>query len=390
MAISQQVHPSSTTGSLRSNRRRFLGGLGIICSSGALGGNLWTAGNLLAQDSESHGEAIERLIADSPEIPGLAALTIKDGRVDETIVAGVRKLGSRRKITKDNRFHIGSCTKAMTATLAAVMVERRIVKWSSTIGDFVRDRWLHDGYRKVTLAQLLSHAGGCPAQPEAELWRELFVDDRKLAPVRQRQKLARGILSQPPVFTPGDGYVYSNSGYAIAGLMMESAAKEPWEKLMEEHLFEPLKMRSAGFGAPGSNKTEAEPWGHRARTPVPPQPHGDNPAAIGPGGTVHCSIEDWAKFALLHLSPAPNKLLRNAASLKTLHTTQNEKGSYGLGWIVGGESIAHDGTNTMWYASAMLRPEKKAGVLVCLNAGGETAIRLCHQVRDRLWKSLPT
>ena len=64
-------------------------------------------------------------------------------------------------------------------------------------------------------------------------------------------------------------------------------------------------MNSAGFGMPATKDKTDQPWGHRLKDgkieAVPPGPGDDNPAAIGPGGTVHCSIEDLARFAAFHV-----------------------------------------------------------------------------------------
>ena len=97
-------------------------------------------------------------------------------------------------------------------------------------------------------------------------------------------------------------------------------------KAPDFNLFNPLDMASCGFGAPATVDTTDAPWGHRTaaseHTPGPPGPAADNPPALGPAGTVHCTLRDWARFAQLHLRGArrePTPYLR-PESFARLHT----------------------------------------------------------------------
>ena len=65
-------------------------------------------------------------------------------------------------VTANDTFHIGSVTKSMTAIVAAMLVERGKISWTTTIGDSFSDLGdrLHPGYRPVTLEPLLAHRSG--------------------------------------------------------------------------------------------------------------------------------------------------------------------------------------------------------------------------------------
>jgi len=92
---------------------------------------------------------------------------------------------------------------------------------------------------------------------------------------------------------------------AIAGVMLERVAKQPWEELMRTQIFPAAGMHHAGFGAPATVEQPDQPWGHNGAgsklTPEPPGPTADNPPSIGPAGTVHCTIEDFARYAGWHV-----------------------------------------------------------------------------------------
>src|SRR3954466_14976518 len=78
--------------------------------------------------------------------------------------AGVRKGGTAERITLDDRFHLGSCTKAMTATLVAMLVEEGRLNCTTTLGELFADTMtpMHPAWEKVTLQQVLAHRAGLP------------------------------------------------------------------------------------------------------------------------------------------------------------------------------------------------------------------------------------
>src|SRR4051812_38828906 len=68
-------------------------------------------------------------------LPALTAAAVRDGRIVELAATGVRKYGEDEEVTVDDAWHLGSCTKSMTAPLAAMLVEQQKIPWTSTVGD---------------------------------------------------------------------------------------------------------------------------------------------------------------------------------------------------------------------------------------------------------------
>lgn len=309
------------------------------------------------------------------EVPGLAAAVVHQGEVAALGVAGVRTRGKPDKIAPGDRFHIGSDTKAMTALLCGVLVDEGKLKWDQTLGETfpdLRDS-MHAQYRTVTLEQLLTNRGGAPGDLEQDpLWGRLWR--HRGTPTAARRLLLAEVAAKPPAAPPGEKFIYSNAGFAMAGHMAEHVTRQPWEDLMREKVFRPLGMTTAGFGPPGARGRNDQPRGHDAAgNPVEPGPGADNPAAIGPAGTVHCSIGDWAKFAAANLPSAKTKLVK-PETLKRLHTPAPGEPKYAMGWIVadgqpwaGGPALTHAGSNTMWLAVVWLAPEKDLAILVACN-----------------------
>jgi CubicO group peptidase (beta-lactamase class C family) len=270
-------------------------------------------------------------------LPGMAVAVVAEGKLVETQVAGFRKQGGPEKVLLDDRFHLGSVTKSMTATIAGMLVEDGTIAWTTTVSSIFPEfnDQIHSDYRDVTLEQLLSHRGGAPGDPPADLWIKAW--DATGTPEQQRLDFVKGLLARAPEAKPGSKYLYSNQGYAIAGVMLERAGGETWEKLMKTRLFEPLGMDTAGFGAPASLGQVDQPWGHEKGrldviNPVPPGPRADNPLAISPAGGVHCSIADLAKYAMFHMSGERGEgTLLKTETFRKLHTAVGD--DYALGWM---------------------------------------------------------
>ena len=337
------------------------------------------------QASGNISRELRALLKDS-KVPGVAAAVIQNGKIS-TGVAGIRKYKDPALIQPNDKFHLGSCAKSMTATLAAVLVEEGRLRWDSTLAEVFQDYEIHPGFRRATLTQLLSHNAGFPSTNFATpLWREIWAsksDGRTL-----RTKLAKARMREKPRFTPGQGYIYSNAGFAVAGAMLEKVTGQTWQNLMRSKIFRPLGMSTAGFRAPASKDTVDQPWG-----PAKPFPYGDLPDAIGPAGTIHCSIGDWAKYVQYHVSGNPRPLLKSAQTLERLHQVHNSKSNYGLGWNVSsdlrhGRILTHGGTNKMWYAKVWMAPNQHCAVVVACNAGTPEANALCAKTVALLSRGL--
>ena len=342
---------------------------------------------LFAQAQEDFNAKLEPIRA-KHALPSLTAAAVRDGKVVAIGAVGVRKSGATEPVTTHDLWHIGSCTKSMTATLAAMLVDQHKLKWETTVGEIFPE-WhdMNPEWRAVTLEQLLTHRAGAPHDAPPDLWAQAW---KKIGlPKQQRLAFVHGLVTRAPEAPPGTKFIYSNQGYSIAGAMIERVTGLAWETLMREMLFEPLAIQSAGFGAPGTPGKTDEPWGHVFENgklkPIPPGPDADNPAAIGPGGIVHLSISDFARYAQWHARGVFNgRRLLSDASFSKIHTSA-AGGDYAMGWGVyqrdwsGGVTFTHNGSNTMWFAVMWVSPAKDAAFVAATNVAGDEAEKACDE-----------
>lgn len=328
----------------------------------------------------------------STGVPGLAAAVIKDGRLYAIGAVGLRRHGTVGAVTLQDQWHIGSITKSMTASLAAILVEEGTIDWDTTVGEVFPGKvaGMASGWPNVTLKQLLANSGGAPGDLNVNgIWTKLW--NFHGLPTAARELLLDEVTALNLRYTPGTGYEYANAGFAIAGMMLETRAGMPWEELIRTRFFEPLGMTSAGFGVPATPRHLDHPVGHSGTVGNPtiwdPSASADNPPAIGPAGTVHASIVDLARYLQWHLAgdrgePVP---LLSAGGFDTLHTRAFGN-DYALGWNVanrtwaGGDALQHTGSNTQWYTNIWIAPQINWAVVVCTNFGGTQAFEKTDQV----------
>jgi CubicO group peptidase (beta-lactamase class C family) len=318
-------------------------------------------------------------------LPALAVVIAKDGKICERAAVGVRKLGDPTLVATNDQFHIGSCTKSMTATLAAMLIEEGKLHWDTTIADVFPELKgkIDKQFETVTVEQLLNHRAGVCREPPAAAWMQAC--EQKGTPTQQRYEFIKAALAQPPDAKPGTKFIYSNQGYATVGAILERIAGQPLESLITDKLFKPLHMDSAGFGPPGTTGQVDQPWGHtRSLGGIQPCQK-DNPPAIAPAGTVHCSLDDLGHYTIFHMEGEQKDGLLNAETIRKLHTPP-EGGDYTCGWLVvkrfwaGGPAIMHDGSNGMWYIVMWLAPEKDFSVVIATNISGPDAAKACDEV----------
>ena len=348
-------------------------------------------------------EVLAPVVSSNP-LPALAAIVFDDQKVIASGAIGVRKFGDPTLVTIEDSFHLGSLTKAMTATLAARIVERGDISWTTTVKEALGLQNVDSALENITLLELMSHTAGMPAslknQPPG-LWKYLYYNNtwQKGAKGRaDRLKVAELLFSATPAQAVGS-YKYSNAGFMIAGAMLEAATDTEWEDLMRTELFKPLGMKNCGFGPAARPDKVDQPWPHKLGndkpllvTPLIRAPESwDTPRSLRPAGTVSCKISDWAKFGQLHLSDGGDYI--STESMLKLHEVRNASARSALGWFsykrswAGGTALTHTGSNLFNFAIVWISPTKKKGVMVATNIGdGKTRGKIFKILDGVVWQ----
>lgn len=335
----------------------------------------------------------------------LPALAIARGSTSTFVATavGVRKEGSPVPALPSDTYYLGSLTKAMTATLLALLIQSpsTSLTWDSTLPSLFPGFPIDHSHHATTLQDLTSHRSGItdPVMNTTTLL-SLYALSAKTG----RWLQANATLAHPRTH-PVDTFTYANANYLLAGLILDLySPSHSAEHYFDTHLLRPLDMRTAGFGPnlERSNTSIDNPWPHTPGPsgPVPltgiPNWKRDNPAAYNTAGRMHMAPRDYNKFLRVHLDwmlGKKNALGLEAAQLRHLHTAHptTNVSDPGYGYTYGGwlrrnftveqmtvrkrkvreeYVLAHDGSNTLNFAYALLDSYAGQAYMALTNVGG--------------------
>jgi CubicO group peptidase (beta-lactamase class C family) len=339
---------------------------------------LLAAGSAFGQTA-AEVQAILDPIAKQFGVPGLAAAVLHGDGPIIVAATGVKVKGKAAKLRPDSRFHLGSVTKTVTATMIATLVDEGFLSWDLKIANAFPE-WrstTRPEYANVTLAELLAHEGRI--QP--------FTDDAEIAkipkfegtPAEQRRAFVRYVLTLEPMPKERKPYTYSNAGYSVAAAMAEHVTGQTWEQLIDERIFKPFEMQKAGFGWPAAQHPD-EPWGHWEQKGklVPNDPKGSYqlPVVLAPADDLHMTLEELARFTRAHLvALRGHPTVIKSSTARQMHTQRNRSG---LGWGVVTlldyyPVSVYSGSAGTFDTMIAITPGADIGVIVATNAGSPQA-----------------
>lgn len=339
-------------------------------------------------------------------LPALAAAVVSRGEVVAIGAVGRRRIDAAIPVTVHDRFHLGSCTKAMTALLAAIAVEKGLLRWDTTLAELFPQlrATLAPAMAGVTVRQLLSHSSGIGDDALPEAVRQTLengnanLDDLRL-------EMVKTFLRQPLNSPPGERFLYGNANYILVGAALERLHKRTWEELIQEQIFQPLALAGAGLGPQSRVGRTDAPLGHQVEQgrlqPLLAGPNGDNPLVLGPAGTVHMGLlgaARWAGWTAGQGRRGP--ALVSPETLRLLHTpviatdpADPAEGSYALGWIVirpawaSGPLLMHAGSNNRNLAHLWVDPRRDLALVLLTNVAGPEATRALETLAPLLHAS---
>ncbi|MFW6076009.1 MAG: serine hydrolase domain-containing protein [Chloroflexota bacterium] len=313
-------------------------------------------------------------------VPGYALGILEHGEV-QTASRGIANLHTGYEMRDDTILQIGSISKIFTTTLIMQLVDEGLIDLDSPVSRYL------PGVRITTSAtqdsirvrQLFTHTSG--------MFGDHFDDfgwgDDAL------EKYVESLANIHQVYEPGSIWSYTNSGFDLAGRIVELLLDTTFEDAVRERIFKPLGMEqsfyfaheaitypvSAGHSLIEPDKDDVEV---ARRWPIP--------RSSGPAGSISSTVGDMLKFARFHLTGETedgSKLLSDAAREAMQHVEVEPAGmadAWGLGWQInfvgGAKVIGHGGTTNGFQAHLDLVPEHEFAVVSLTNsARGAAAYR---------------
>jgi dipeptidyl aminopeptidase/acylaminoacyl peptidase/CubicO group peptidase (beta-lactamase class C family) len=325
-------------------------------------------------------------------VPGASIAILDRGDVTE-VAAGILNVATGARARPDSVFQIGSITKPYTATLVMRLVDEGLLDLDSPIVATLPEfRVADDAVTKtVTMRHLLSHTSGIQG--------DHFPDTGRGDDCLEKFVVTCADLGQNHPL--GATMSYCNTGYVVAGRVIERLTGTSWDEALRERLLQPLGTErtvtlpeevvrfDTAFGhvvEPGRSARLAPAW--------------MLPRSCGPAGLICSTASEVLAFARLHLSEeraANGAQVLSPGSMKAMQQEQvaipdpYTLGSHwGLGWILfdwsGRRLLGHDG-NTIGQ-SAFLRIDPEAGIAVALLTNGGNARDLFRDVYGEIFGSL--
>ncbi|HUQ60769.1 serine hydrolase domain-containing protein [Lentzea sp.] len=288
------------------------------------------------------------------DIPGAAVGVLHNGQ-RHFFRHGVTSVENPLPVDEDTLFLLGSITKTYTATAIMRLVAQGKISLDAPVRTYVPELELADD-REFTVRQLLNHTSGLD-------W-GTFTDTGEGDDALARH--VAGLATLKLVAPVGERPSYSQSGFNLAGRIIENVTGQTYEQAVATLLLEPLGLANTHFDrdavmtrrfAVGHEKGEvARPWRHWR--------------ANNPGGGVAASVADLLKWAGVHLeSDDLDEMRRPTAVLRG----SNLGDAIGVGWFLreidGVRTIGHGGSSNGQFAELLVVPERNFAVVSVANQG---------------------
>ena len=315
-----------------------------------------------------------------PGSPGCAVSVTHKGAVVHASGYGLARVEAGVPITPRSVFQVASVSKQFTALATQLLVDEGRLSWDDDVREYVPE--LEGLTARITLRQLAHHTSGLRDQ-----WSLLQLAGWRLETdvVSQTDVLDLLARQRRLNFSPGSGFLYSNSGYTLLAIVVERVSGEPFRRFTARRIFEPLGMTSTHFrdepGAVARNRADAyaadAEGGYRLAVP--------RFASVG-ATNLFTTLEDLARWERNFQTGqvggrAGLALLQEPGTLRDGRLSR-----YGLGLVLGRYRgalvVGHNGTAGGYQSEVLRFPEQGLGVAVLCNVRSADPAELARSVAD--------
>jgi CubicO group peptidase (beta-lactamase class C family) len=323
---------------------------------------------------------IEALTAELPRwhVPGIELAVVREGATLFAAGVGVRSVDDPAPISGATLFQHGSCTKAYTSLVAALVAEQGLLDLDAPVRTYVPELRLPDPVLadRVTTRDLLSNRSGIGRNDVAWICN----------PSWSREECVSRLEHLALADSWRAGMNYSNFGYALAGLVIGRAAGNTWEAEMRTRLIEPAKMGRTSTSIAGMAADPDHAGAHLVHDGVVVPTHFRVLNGIAPAGELATCADDAARWLLLQLgdgTTGEDAVIPESAVAAThqMHVALPADAGpfpelkflgYALGWVSGtfrGRPVLwHSGGVIGFLTQTLLLPEQRIGVVACANS----------------------
>ncbi|MCO6010650.1 beta-lactamase family protein [Actinoallomurus purpureus] len=297
------------------------------------------------------------------------ALVVRRGQVLVRFPAG--KADEAKKVPNgpDTIFRIASVSKQFTAMLVLQLRDQGKVKLDDPVCPYLVPTYIKacpTAWRPITVREILVHTSGIPDISEMS---DFFT---KLDQPTTTKEIISRFVNKPLDFKPGTGWKYSNSGYILAGAIIEKVTGKRYGEVLREQITAPLQLEHTGY----SEGDPPDGWAKGYLSIGKPAGHINGSQANAAGG-VYTTAGDMARWdrsfgANLVAPPATVKLaFTSQADCPSGGCLDSPSTGYAFGWLVdrlnGHRYLYHPGLLEGYHASNVYLPDDDIAVVVLSN-----------------------
>ena len=319
-------------------------------------------------DAEIDTYLVEQIKA--ADIPGLTVAVVRDGRVIYSRAYGVRELGKEEKLTPRHVFHFASVSKPFVATAIVQLAEAGKLNLSDPVVKHLPYfRLADEGYRDITIRQILNHTSGMPDVEDYE-WSKPQFDDGAA------ERYVRVMASERLLWAPGADWAYSNMAFDMLGDLIGKVSGVSFEDYIKTNILEPIGMNDSSFIYPEIDES--------FRTTG----HVGNPAKVSniypynrrhaPSSTLNSSVAEMTRWMLVNLGRGKLDGLRIVSAdshdklwAPSTDLIAGEDRRIGLSWFLGDHgghrTVFHGGGDTGFRSYILLLPNDGIGIVFASN-----------------------
>jgi CubicO group peptidase (beta-lactamase class C family) len=329
------------------------------------------------------------------DIPGLAIVIVKDGKVVVMKGYGVRDLATNEPVDENTLFMIASNTKLFTATSLAQLEYDKQLSLDDKITKFF------PGYRDydstttdlVNVRDMLSHHLGTKTfQGDFTFWNSILSREQIMNKMR--------LLKPPHNFRQSFGYC--NSCFLTAGQVIQKVTGKPWEVYVTDSILMPLGMENSHALGMGMSQMPdaARPYTNSFTGEITALPY-DNVDNLAPAGSIVSCIKDMSHWLMLQLDSGkyqnrqiiPWEVLQRTRQMQTIISSSKSRVlpihyyGYGLGNFqgdYGGKQIyEHTGGADGFVTNVCFIPEENLAISILTNNDNQDFFEaLRYQILD--------
>lgn len=315
------------------------------------------------------------------KVPGMAIGIVKDGKLAYAKGFGVQVLNGKDKIDEHTVFQIGSLTKAFTATLTAIAIDKKKLNWTDKVVDALPEFMMFDPWvtRQFEVEDLLAQRSGL--QP--------YAGDQQSNLGFNVKELIHNLRFSEPITSFRSAFAYQNIFFIVAAELLKAKTGQAWDELLYQEILNPLEMRETTvglnpfFNAKNHASLHIRNLDGKIEVLGSGFPYNAGVYLYAPAGGINSNVVDMSKWIMLQLDQGKQGAQQivskdNLERLFRPHVVgslyEEAINYYCLGWAFRENSpypiIWHNGGTAGVNNMLAIVPEEKVGIVVLCNTRG--------------------